>query len=76
MSIPAPTDQVSDQVTDQVKALSAGPLSPLDCMKALGLLHRATFRQNYLNPALAAGLIERTIPEKPRSRLQKYRVRR
>jgi hypothetical protein len=72
------TDQVSDQVADQVKpllkALKNGPLSALDCMAKLGLSHRPTFRKNYLNPALEAGLIERTIPEKPKSRLQKYRI--
>lgn len=72
------TDQVRDQVRDQVKALlrvlRSGPLSALECMNALGLSHRPTFRKNYLHPALEAGLIERTIPEKPNSRLQRYRV--
>lgn len=74
----ARTDQVSDQVSDQVKALlkvlGSSPLSAMDCMKALGLSHRPTFRKNYLHPALGAGLIERTVPEKPNSRLQKYRL--
>lgn len=72
------TDQVGDQVSDQVKSLlkvlGSGPLSAMDGMKALGLSHRPTFRKNYLHPALEAGLIERTIPEKPNSRLQKYRL--
>jgi hypothetical protein len=42
-------------------------------MKKLGLSHRPTFRQNDLQPALAAGLIDRMLPDKPNSRLQKYR---
>ncbi len=76
----ASTDQVSDQVSDQVKALlgclEAGPRSARGCMRQLGLSHRPTFRANYLNPALGAGLIEPTVPDKPRSRLQQYqRVR-
>jgi len=73
------TDQVSDQVTDQVKSLlktlKNGSLSAIDCMKVLNLSHRPTFRENYLNPALSANLIERTIPDKPNSRLQKYRLK-
>lgn len=76
----AATDQVSDQVTDQVAALlrvlGKDTLSALECMKRLKLSHRPTFRTNYLNPALTAGLIEYTIPEKPQSRLQKYRLTR
>lgn len=75
----AGTDQVSDQVTDQVAALipvlgKLGPLSAADAMKRLKLAHRPTFRANYLHPAIAAGLVEPTIPDKPNSRLQKYRL--
>ena len=72
------TDQVADQVTDQVaallKTLGSGTLTALECMKRLNLSHRPTFRANYLGPALAAGLIEYTIPDKAQSRLQKYRL--
>ena len=72
------TDQVSDQVTDQVRALlkclDPQPLSALECMKKLGLSHRPTFRKNYLQPALDARLIERTLPDKPSSSQQKYRL--
>jgi hypothetical protein len=35
---------------------------------------RLNFRECYLMPALAVGLIKRTIPEKPNSCLQKYRL--
>ncbi len=43
-------------------------------MKALGLSHKPTFRRNYLNPALSQGYLERTIPDKPNSPAQKYRL--
>lgn len=51
-------------------------LSAAQIMERLALSHRPTFRKNYLNPALALGAIEMTIPDKPRSRNhrnQKYR---
>ena len=40
----------------------------------LGLSDCKHFRTEYLGPALRADLIERTIPGKPNSRLQKYRL--
>jgi ATP-dependent DNA helicase RecG len=43
-------------------------------MHRLKLSHRPTFRANHLHPALEHGLIERTLPDKPNSRLQKYRL--
>lgn len=73
------SDQVNDQVSDQVKLLlkqySANPkrqLSAKEIMAALGLSHRPTFRKNYLHPALDAGFIEMTMPEKVQSPNQKY----
>lgn len=75
------TDQDSDQVADQDKmptkrllsALGNETLSAAELMERLGLSHRPTFRKNYLNPALEQKLIERTIPDKPNSRNQKYK---
>lgn len=74
------TDQDSDQVTDQdepinrlLAVLSEEELSAAELMKRLGLSHRPTFRKNYLTPALEKGLTERTIPDKPSSKNQKYR---
>jgi len=40
----------------------------------LGLADREHFRKAYLQPALAQGLIEPTLPNKPNSRLQQYRL--
>ena len=75
------SDQDSDQVTDQDKTpverllstLGEDTLSASQLMERLGLSHRPTFRKNYLNPALEQKLIERTIPDKPNSKNQKYR---
>jgi predicted transcriptional regulator len=35
---------------------------------------RANFEERYLKPAIEAGIIEPTIPDKPQSRMQKYRL--
>ena len=72
------SDQVTDQVTDQVARLlqalpSGAALKSSELMQRLGLSHRPTFTQNYLKPALAAGLIEMTDPASPRSPAQQYR---
>lgn len=72
------TDPVTDLNTDPVgrlaRQLARGPLSPSELQKRLGLKHRPTFRANYLHPALKHGVIEPTLPDKPRSRLQRYRL--
>jgi len=46
----------------------------LELMAIIGRSDRTKFRQQVLNPLLAGGLIEMTIPDKPRSSLQKYRL--
>ena len=43
-------------------------------MKVAGQTNRTRFRQTILRPLLDAGLIEMTIPDKPRSSKQKYRL--
>jgi len=71
------TPQVSPQVTPQVGELLAairGEMGREALQSALGLSDRKSFRERYLKPALVNGLIEMTIPDKPNSRLQKYRL--
>jgi ATP-dependent DNA helicase RecG len=51
-----------------------GSLGNVEILAELGLRNRRRMRENYLTPALKAGLIEYTIPDKPNSRLQKYRL--
>ena len=67
------TQQVAQQVSSLLNALGDQELSGRELMDAMRLADRNNFTKNYLNPALEAGLIERTIPDKPRSSKQKYR---
>jgi len=43
-------------------------------MQAIGRINRSKFRENVLRPLIRAGLLEMTIPDKPRSRHQRYRL--
>lgn len=70
------TDQVSDQVKKLLAVMDGQYLSSKELMQRLKLSHRATFRNNYLNPAIEAGLVEMRDPQSPRSPKQKYRLRR
>jgi ATP-dependent DNA helicase RecG len=51
-----------------------GPLGNDDIRQAFVLKDRRRLRETYLAPALADGLIEYTLPDKPNSRLQQYRL--
>ena len=43
-------------------------------MDSLSLKDRMHFMNEYIQPSLDGGWIEMTIPDKPKSRLQKYRL--
>jgi len=69
--------QVTGQVEEQVRRvilILQQEMSRKQLQEALALKGRANFEERYLNPALAGGFIERTVPDKPNSRLQKYRL--
>ncbi|MCK8060267.1 MULTISPECIES: Fic family protein [unclassified Fusibacter] len=71
------TEQVGEQVTEQVKKLldviGSESLSSKELMELVGIKHRPTFRENYLLPAIELGYIVMTIPDKPNSSKQRYR---
>ena len=69
--------EVAGEVTGEVIKLLAvmkGEMKRTEIQSALALKHEDHFREAYLRPALDEGFIEMTIPDKPRSRLQKYRL--
>src|SRR6218665_2024307 len=70
---PQDTSQVTPQVEQLLKVIS-GEHNRKELQKMLRLLDREHFRKNYLQPALDEGLIEQTIPDKPNSGKQNYRL--
>ena len=80
-AVPSAAPQVVPQVTPQVEQLlrilsDAGQagLSRKELQEAADLRDRKSFAERWLAPALEAGLIERTIPDKPNSRMQRYKI--
>lgn len=75
---PPVTGEVTGEVTSEVlqflRVRAHGPLTRADAQEELGLKGQANSRDRYLGPASDAGLIEMTIPDKPRSSRQKYRL--
>ncbi len=73
LSSPQVDPQVAPQVMRLLNVLK-GEMSRQQLQAALDLTDRRSFRSRYLVPALNAGLIEMTLPGKPNSRQQKYRL--
>lgn len=57
-----------------LKAASTGEVTREQLQFAAGMKDREHFRKEYLNLLLDSGLLEMTIPEKPRSSKQRYRL--
>lgn len=69
--------EVTMEVTTEVRRLLRvmdWELLRKEIQERLGLKNAEHVRKAYLLPAISDGLIERTIPDKPNSRLQKYRL--
>jgi len=65
---------VSEQVAKILKACSSAPQSKAQLLKSAGLANAYLNYKRHIHPLVADGLLEMTIPEKPNSRLQKYRL--
>lgn len=80
-------DQVRDQVgtmlgtmllPNSLKAMTALEVEKKreEILLAIGLTNKSTNFKRYVQPLMEAGWIEMTIPDKPKSALQKYRLTR
>lgn len=66
--------QVATQVTTQVAILAfcKEPRSKAEIMEHCGYKNTKNFTQIHLRPLMESGQLQMTIPDKPRSRNQKY----
>lgn len=75
---PHPGEQVGAAVSEQVakilKACSGSPQSKARLLEAAGLANAYLNYKRHIQPLVADGSLEMTLPEKPTSRLQKYRL--
>lgn len=67
------TPEVAPEVMRMLQVLTQ-ELSRTEIMQLLELKDEKHFRQAYQQAGIALGVIEMTIPDKPQSRLQKYRL--
>ena len=74
---PQVTPQGEPQVTPEVRkmlSIMTGEMTRGEIQEKLGLRDEKHFRENYQQVGVKLSLIEMTIPDKPRSSKQKYRL--
>ena len=67
------TEQVTEQVEKLISVMDKEH-STSELMEVLNLSQREHFRKEYLQKTIDLGLVELTIPDKPTSSKQKYRL--
>jgi hypothetical protein len=65
--------EVTPEVARMLTVLE-GEMNRTEIMEALGLKDEKRFKEHYQQSAVAAGLVEMTIPDKPTSSKQRYRL--
>ena len=70
---PEATPEATPEVLRMVSAIQ-GEMTRAEIQKKLGLADEKHFREKYQQPGLKLGVIEMTVPDKPRSPFQKYRL--
>jgi Fic family protein len=65
-------NHLNERVKNLLAVMQDYPMSANELMKLLELKSKLTFRTNYLQPAIEAGLVGLTLPDKPTSKNQKY----
>ena len=63
-----------DRKITKILHLCKLPKTTSEIMNQLKLTHREHFRSDILKPLLEDGLLQLTIPDKPKSPNQKYRI--
>ena len=67
------TPEVTPEVMKMLGCMS-GEMTRGEIMQRLGLKDEKHFREQYQQTGIRLGIIEMTIPDKPRSSKQKYRI--
>lgn len=68
------TGQVTGQVATDVLQFCEQPRKANEIQTPVGVKHRESFQDNYLKPLMAIGWLVMTMPDKRKSRLQRYQT--
>jgi len=73
--LPHNREVLSPPLEKLVAAMGNRTLSVKEIMQSMNLTSRQSFMRVYLYPALEKVIVEMTLPDKPTSRLQRYRMK-
>jgi len=65
-------DATHDKTHDTILAFCVEPLSKAEIAEHCGYKNTKNFTQKYLRPLLDSGMLKMTLPDKPKSKNQKY----